>query len=58
VYKHIIAEVKLLLDDLGRIKGFGFITFENPNDAKVAKEEMHGKEVLGRPIHVDFSTPA
>lgn len=53
-----IAEIKLPTDNFsGRIKGFGFITFENPNDAKVAKEEVHDKEILGRPIYVDFSTP-
>lgn len=52
-----IAEIKLPTDFSGRIKGFGFITFENPNDAKVAKEELHDKEIMGRPIYVDFSAP-
>ena len=40
-----------------RPKGFGFITFQNPNDAKVAKEELHDKDILGRPIRVDLSLP-
>jgi len=53
-----IAEIKLPMDrDYNRPKGFGFITFENPNDAKVAKEELHEKDILGRAIRVDLSTP-
>ena len=53
-----VAEIKLPMDrDYNRPKGFGFITFENPNDAKVAKEELHEKDILGRAIRVDLSTP-
>ncbi|XP_028834234.1 cold inducible RNA binding protein a isoform X3 [Denticeps clupeoides] len=34
-------------------RGFGFVTFENPDDAKDALEGMNGKSVDGRTIRVD-----
>lgn len=53
-----IAEIKLPMNrTYNRPKGFGFITFQNPNDAKVAKEELHDKDILGRTIRVDLSLP-
>ena len=52
------AEIKLPMNrTYNRPKGFGFITFQNPNDAKVAKEELHDKDILGRTIRVDLSLP-
>ena len=38
-----------------RSKGFGFVVFENEEDAKRAKEELDWVEVDGRPIRVDFA---
>jgi len=39
----------------GRSRGFGFVTFENEEDAVKAKEEMHDQELDGRQIRVDFA---
>lgn len=41
----------------GRSRGFGFVTFDNDEDADRAKEENHDVEVNGRPMMVDFATP-
>lgn len=38
-----------------RSRGFGFITFENEDDAEAAKEKMNGSEIDERPVRVDFS---
>eukprot|EP00741_Cyanophora_paradoxa_P022520 tig00021464_g21746.t1 len=37
------------------MKGFCFVYFKSVEDAAKAKEKLHGKEVDGRPIRVDFS---
>src|SRR4029434_6891223 len=37
-------------------RGFGFITFENPEDAKDASAGMNGQSVDGRTIRVDKAT--
>jgi len=44
--------------DTGRSKGFGFVEFATVEEASKAKEEMDGKEVVGRSIKVDFARPA
>ncbi|XP_051171871.1 transformer-2 protein homolog beta-like isoform X2 [Leptopilina boulardi] len=38
-----------------RSRGFSFVYFESPEDAKVAKEQCTGMEIDGRRIRVDFS---
>jgi len=47
------ARVKLRED--GKSKGFGFVEFENPEDATKAQAEMNDKELSGRVIKVDFA---
>ena len=37
-------------------RGFGFVTFENPEDAKDASAGMNGQSVDGRTIRVDKAT--
>ena len=39
----------------GRSRGFGFVTFENEEDAVKAKDAMHDQELDGRQIRVDFA---
>ena len=41
--------------DSGRSKGFGFVTFEDSNNAKDAVAKMDGKTVEGRPIRVNIA---
>lgn len=38
-----------------RSKGFGFVEFQNADDAARAKAEMDGQELWGRAIKVDFA---
>ena len=40
-----------------RSKGFGFVTFENEEDAQKAVSEMNEKEVDGRTIKVNEARP-
>ncbi|XP_007896441.2 cold-inducible RNA-binding protein B-like [Callorhinchus milii] len=49
-----ISEVRVIKDrDTQHSRGFGFITFENPDDAKDALLAMNGKSIDGRQIRVD-----
>jgi cold-inducible RNA-binding protein len=41
--------------DSGRSRGFGFVTFENEEDAGSALEAMNDTELDGRNIRVDFA---
>ncbi|XP_041912677.1 cold inducible RNA binding protein b isoform X2 [Alosa pseudoharengus] len=49
-----ISKVDVIRDrETDRSRGFGFVTFENPEDAKDAMFAMNGKSVDGRMIRVD-----
>ena len=37
----------------GRSRGFGFVTFANPEDADTAIEQMNGQDLEGRTINVN-----
>ena len=41
----------------GRSRGFGFVEFENENDAKAAIEALDGSTLDGRPIAVNEARP-
>ena len=42
-------------NDEGRPKGFGFVLFEDEDDAKEAIENMHRAELFGRTLTVTYS---
>ncbi|XP_073453109.1 cold-inducible RNA-binding protein-like isoform X4 [Aquarana catesbeiana] len=49
-----ISNVVVVKDrETQRSRGFGFVTFENPDDAKDAMQAMNGMSVDGRQIRVD-----
>ncbi len=51
-----VVYAKVILDrDTKKSKGFGFVEFANPEDAKKAVEEMNEAEINGRTIKVDFA---
>ncbi|XP_073399661.1 RNA-binding motif protein, X chromosome isoform X1 [Dendrobates tinctorius] len=49
-----IVEVLLMKDrDTNKSRGFAFVTFESPSDAKDAARELNGKALDGKPIKVE-----
>ncbi|EHH58478.1 hypothetical protein EGM_08341 [Macaca fascicularis] len=44
--------VKVMTDESGKSKGFGFVSFERHEDARKAVDEMNGKELNGKQIYV------
>ena len=49
-----IHEAKVILDrETGRSRGFGFVTFDNDDDAMGAMSEMDGQDLDGRSIKVN-----
>ncbi|XP_043830644.1 RNA-binding motif protein, X chromosome-like [Dromiciops gliroides] len=52
-----IVEVLLMKDrETNKSRGFAFITFENPADAKDAARDMNGKSLDGKSIKVEQAT--
>jgi transformer-2 protein len=51
-----LKHVNIVYDHLtGRSRGFGFVYFEDTDDAADAKEQCNGLELDGRRIRVDYS---
>ena len=49
-----IEDAKVINDrETGRSRGFGFVTFANEADAKVAMEKMNGAQLDGRTLNVN-----
>ncbi|XP_063206407.1 polyadenylate-binding protein 1-like [Chroicocephalus ridibundus] len=44
--------VKVMMDNTGRSKGFGFVNFEKHEEAQKAVADMNGKEINGRMVYV------
>jgi RNA recognition motif-containing protein len=51
-----VGDVSLVRDDMGRIRGFGFVTMRNKADGEKALEELDGVELKGRKLNVRPST--
>jgi len=51
----VFARVNLDRENKNRSKGFGFVVFANPEDAKKAQAEMNETELKGRVVRVDFA---
>lgn len=47
-----ITSAKVMCDETGRSKGFGFVCFEKPDEATKAVTEMNGKMMGGKPLYV------
>lgn len=47
-----VTSVKVVTDDTGRSRGFGFVCFEKNENANEAIKEMHGKHVDGKKLYV------
>nr|KAF6472035.1 poly(A) binding protein cytoplasmic 1 like [Molossus molossus] len=47
-----MLSVKVMRDDSGRSRGFGFVNFEKHEEAQKAVMDMNGKEVSGRLLYV------
>ncbi|XP_036999669.2 polyadenylate-binding protein 1-like [Artibeus jamaicensis] len=47
-----VLNVKVMADESGKSKGFGFVSFRRHEDARKAVDEMNGKELNGKPIYV------
>jgi cold-inducible RNA-binding protein len=53
-----ISDVYLATDrDTGRPRGFAFVTFGTPDEAKAAIEKMNGAELDGRALTVNEARP-
>uniref|UniRef100_A0A8C6LWP9 Polyadenylate-binding protein n=1 Tax=Nothobranchius furzeri TaxID=105023 RepID=A0A8C6LWP9_NOTFU len=44
--------IRVMTDDSGKSRGFGFVSFERHEDAQRAVDEMNGKDLNGKPIYV------
>ena len=51
-----INDAKVITDrDTGRSRGFGFVTFEDADDAATAIDKMNGTELDGRSLNVNVA---
>ena len=51
-----INQVRIIVDKrTNKSRGFGFVYFDNVDDAREAKRKTHGLDVNGKPMRVDFS---
>lgn len=53
-----VASAKVIFDrETNRSKGFGFVEFENDDEAKAAVDGLNNKEIQGRTIVVNEARP-
>ena len=56
-FGEVISALVVRYPDTGRSKGFGFVEYATVEEAQKAKDEMDGKELVGRPVKIDFARP-
>ena len=47
-----ITSAKVMKDDKGNSKGFGFVCFSSPDEATKAVTEMNGRIIVTKPLYV------
>ena len=53
-----VSSAKVIFDrETGRSKGFGFVEFENDDEAKAAIEKLNGSDFGGRALVVNEARP-
>lgn len=50
-----ITSARIMKDDKGRSKGFGFVCFSTPEEATKAVTEFNGRLIVGKPIYVGLA---
>ena len=53
-----VSEVLVMMDKMtGRPRGFAFVTFSSPEEAKIAAEKLNGVDLGGRALTVNEARP-
>merc|ERR1711981_883098 len=46
-----ISAVKIMKSEEGKSKGFGFVSFDTPEEAQVAVDDLNGKDLEGKTLY-------
>lgn len=52
-----VESVKIVTDETGRSKGFGFVEMSTDEEADKAVKGLNGTELFGRAVKVDLARP-